>query len=155
MHVEIERKFLVRNDSWKKAADDGIPYLQSYLAVARDRAIRVRLEGEKAFLNIKVALSERRRNEYEYEIPPEDAAALIKEFSDHPPVEKRRYRVTHQNHIWEIDEFKGTNEGLIMAEIELTREDEPFEKPDWLGQEVTDDERYLNMNLFLRPYKIW
>jgi adenylate cyclase len=155
MHIEIERKFLVRNDSWKKAADDGIPYLQSYLAVARDRAIRVRLEGGKAFLNFKVALSEMRRNEYEYEIPFEDASQIIHAFGDRPAVEKIRYKVTHQNHIWEIDEFKGTNEGLVVAEIELTREDEPFEKPDWLGQEVTDDERYLNMNLFLKPFKTW
>ena len=155
MHLEIERKFLVRNDSWKKAAREGISYVQSYLVIARDRAMRVRLEGTKAFLNFKVALSEMRRHEYEYEIPLEDASQIIHAFCNRPPVEKIRYKVTHQHHIWELDEFKGENEGLVVAEIELKREDESFEKPKWLGEEVTSDERYLNMNLFLRPFKAW
>ncbi len=155
MHIEIERKFLVRNDFWKKEADSETRYVQSYLAFAKDRGIRVRQEGGKAFLNIKLALSQTQRKEYEYEIPPEDAAELIREYSDRPPVEKIRYRVLHRNHVWEIDEFKGANEGLVLAEIELKSDDEPFEKPDWLGEEVTEDERYLNMNLFLKPFKTW
>lgn len=155
MHAEIERKFLVRKDSWKDNADEGVSYAQSYLSAASDRAIRVRCEGGKAFLNFKVALSKIRRNEYEYEIPPEDACEIIQAFSERPPVEKMRYRVNHQSHTWEIDVFTGENEGLIVAEIELQHEDESFEKPDWLGEEVTDDERYLNMNLFLKPFKTW
>lgn len=155
MHIEIERKFVVRNDSWKRDADAGTPYIQSYLCIEENRVIRVRITGTQAFLSLKFASSLMIRDEYEYEIPCADAQRIMKFFSDRPPVEKLRYKVRHGNHLWEIDVFTGENQGLIVAEIELQSPGETFDRPDWLGEEVTEDGRYVNAALYLRPFNSW
>jgi len=155
MAIEIERKFLVRNDGWKRDADSGTLYIQGYLCSEKNRAIRIRTAGRQAFISLKLATSARVRKEYEYEIPFGDAEEIMKIFSNRPPVEKTRYKLRYRDHLWEIDVFCGENEGLTLAEIELTDEHEKFECPDWLGAEVTDDGRYVNAALYLRPFKSW
>jgi len=155
MPVEIERKYLIRNDSWRKTADRGTAYIQSFPMIEQNRAIRIRIAGNRGFLTLKYSLSITTRKEYEYEIPLNEARELIQEFSDHPPIEKIRYHVHFKGHLWEIDVFGGENEGLEIAEVELSREDEYFEKPDWIGNDVTEDDRYLNVNLYLKPFKTW
>ena len=155
MVLEIEKKFLLRSGSWKTESDGGVLYTQGYLAMTPDCIIRVRLEGKRAKLGIKKKISAMVRKEFEYDIPVDDARDLLASCTTHPPVEKIRYTIPYKGHTWEIDEFKGSNEGLVIAEVELTREEEPFERPDWLGDEVTEDERYLNVNLCLKPFKTW
>lgn len=155
MPIEIERKFLVQGDSWKGGADGGTLLIQSYLCIESNRVIRIRIAGQRAILGFKSGSSLIRRREFEYEIPLEEAREIAGEFSSRPPIEKIRYRVPHGRHVWEVDVFRGQNEGLTLAEIELASEDEPFEKPGWVGEEVTWDERYLNFNLYLRPFKTW
>lgn len=153
MGLEIERKFLVQNDSWRTA--EGVLFRQGYLNSDLNRVVRVRTMGETAVLTIKGRSVGAIRHEYEYEMPLADANEILDNLCERPLVEKTRYRLKLGGHIWEIDEFAGENEGLVVAEIELQDEDEFFEKPDWLGQEVTDDPRYFNSNLVLRPYTTW
>lgn len=164
MAIEIERKFLVRDDSWRQAADAGTVYRQGYLSrVPGQRAdadavrssVRVRSDGARAFLNIKSATLGIRRQEYEYPIPVTDAAAMLADLCVGAVVEKTRYHVHVGPHVWEIDVFAGANAGLTVAEIELAREDEVFERPPWLGDEVSDDPRYYNVCLAERPYSTW
>ena len=155
MAIEIERKFLVRDDSWRTGADSGVFYSQGYLSTDPQRCVRVRIAGQRAWLNIKSAVSTLRRLEYEYEIPPGDARELLHSACVQPAVEKTRYHVAHQGHVWELDVFAGANTGLVVAELELADEQEPFARPAWLGQEVSDDPRYYNMNLAQMPYTQW
>ena len=155
MGVEIERKFLVSDDSWRSQADAGDRYRQGYLAHDPQRSVRVRIAGERAWLNIKSATSPVRRLEYEYLIPLGDAQEMLETLRVYDCVDKTRYLVKHGKHVWEVDVFEGANAGLIVAEIELDDEDEAFEKPDWLGREVSDDPRYYNMNLAKQPYTTW
>jgi len=117
--------------------------------------VRVRIDGERAWLNIKSATSPLRRLEYEYLIPLSDAQEMLETLRVNDCVDKTRYLVKHGKHVWEVDVFEGRNAGLIVAEIELDDEDEAFEKPDWLGREVSDDPRYYNMNLAKQPYSTW
>ncbi len=153
MVLEIERKFLLANEGWRGLAE-GIAYRQGYLCASRERSVRVRLAGEKAFLTVKGATRGAVRSEFEYEIPGEDAEAMLA-LCLRPLIEKRRYTIPWQGFIWEIDEFLGENQGLIVAEIELTREDQPFARPDWIGAEVTGDPRYYNASLRVSPYSGW
>lgn len=160
MAIEIERKFLVLNDSWRAVADTGRHYRQAYLsrvtgAAAVRSSIRVRTDGERAYLNIKSATLGIRRQEYEYAIPLADAEAMLAELCLGAVVEKTRYHVSMGAHVWEIDVFTGANTGLIVAEIELGCEDETFERPMWLGAEVSHDPRYYNVYLAERPYTRW
>ncbi len=160
MAIEIERKFLILNDAWRAVADAGTQYRQGYLsrvtgAEAVRSSVRVRTDGECAYLNIKSATLGIRRQEFEYEIPLADAEAMLVDLCVGAVMEKTRYHVTVGNHVWEIDVFAGTNAGLIVAEIELRHEDEIFERPDWLGAEVSDDPRYYNVCLAERPYSSW
>lgn len=152
MPVEIERKFLVNGNSWRNG--QGIRICQGYLNRDKERTVRVRLSGEKAFLTIKGMNSGATRAEYEYEIPVSHAEALLK-ICDGPVLEKNRYTVDYNGLIWEVDEFLGENEGLIVAEVELKSEDQSFDRPDWVGQEVTDDPRYYNSNLCAHPFSKW
>ena len=139
MAIEIERKFLLTSDSWKQNADAGTLYRQGYLTEAGDRAsVRVRISGDQARLNIKSATLGVYRREYEYAVPLADAAEMLEELCG-SIVEKVRYLVRHGQHTWEVDVFSGANDGLVVAEIELGSEDEAFERPDWLGDEVSDD----------------
>jgi adenylate cyclase len=155
MGVEIERKFLVDHEKWKKLKKKaGTHYYQGYLVDEINCTIRVRLAGNKGFVTIKGANSGISRKEFEYNIPASDAFELIKSFAK-SSVEKVRYKIKFAGKLWEVDEFLGDNEGLIMAEIELKDEKEEFEKPGWLADEVSYDDRYYNSNLSKHPFKNW
>ena len=155
MGIEIERKFLVSNDSWREAISVGIPIKQGYLVGGKEASVRVRLQGDKANLNIKSATLGVRRHEFEYPIPLEDAEILLTTLCQRPIIEKTRYLVSYANKQWEIDVFEGDNAGLIVAELELHDEAEQYEPPPWLGEEVSDDPRYYNTCLSQHPYKDW
>ena len=154
--LEIERKFLVTSDAFKKEAFNQNRIAQGYLSTVPERTVRVRLKGDKGFLTIKGASNESglSRFEWEKEIPVDDATALLK-LCEKGVIDKTRFEVKKGNHIFEVDEFYGENEGLIVAEIELKSETETFESPSWLGTEVTNDNRYYNSYLSTNPYKNW
>lgn len=154
--IEIERKFLVNSNAFKTEAFAQNRIAQGYLSSVPGRTVRVRIKGNKGFLTIKGASNESgvSRFEWEKEIPEDEATALLK-LCDEGVIDKTRFEVKMGNHVFEIDEFFGENEGLIMAEIELKSETEDFEKPKWLGKEVTNDIRYYNSYLSKNPYKKW
>jgi adenylate cyclase len=152
MATEIERKFLVRGEGWRQAAPVRIS--QGYLNRDADRTVRVRIAGERGYLTIKGRAKNLARPEFEYEIPVTDAEQLLK-LCEGPILEKHRHVIEHAGSRWEVDEFHGDNEGLVVAEIELEREDQTFERPAWVHTEVTHDVRYLNSNLSARPYRTW
>jgi adenylate cyclase len=155
MAQEIERKFLVKGD-FKKLAFRETKISQGYLSSAPERSVRVRIKGEKACLTIKGPgnSSGMSRFEWEKEIPFDDAIELMK-LCEPGVIDKTRYEIKCGKHIFEVDEFYGENQGLIVAEIELDDENESFEKPDWLGNEITGDERYYNAVLLKRPFNTW
>ena len=156
MGKEIERKFLIANDQWRDTAEPGIPFAQGYLAIREGMAVRVRIEGEKANINIKAVKDDLvHRDEFEYEIPANDGRAMLENYCVGHRVEKTRYIVEHEGHRWEVDEFHGVNAPLITAEIELVRADEDIALPSWLGDDVSHDARYLNSNLSEKPYSTW
>lgn len=152
--LEIERKFLLKNDDYKKLSE-GVLIKQGYICSENDRVVRIRIYGEKSFLTIKNATIGFSRDEFEYEIPLTDAEKMLSCVCQHPIIEKLRYKVNYEGFVWEIDEFFGENEGLVVAEIELEKENQTFPKPTWIAQEVTNDVRYYNANLFKNPYKNW
>jgi len=152
MGIEIERKFLVDGQAWREAP--GQAYAQGYLNRDKQRTVRVRIVEDRAWITIKGASAGATRAEFEYAIPVADAQALL-QMSDGPIVRKIRRKLEHAGHTWEIDEFQGDNAGLVVAEIELRAEDEAFERPGWLGAEVTDDPHYFNSNLAAAPYSTW
>lgn len=153
MGKEIERKYLVKNTDWKAAAT-GTLFRQGYLNSAKERVVRARTMGERAALTIKGITTGATRLEFEYDIPLADARELL-ELCEQPLIEKTRYKVDHAGLTWEIDEFHGVNEGLIVAECELESEDQAVELPDWVGEEVTSDPRYYNSNLIAHPFTSW
>lgn len=155
MATEIERKFLVVGASWRDAVESETRMVQGYLASGGKATVRVRIAGERAFLTIKGLVHGMSRSEYEYSIPAVDAQAMLDELAVSAPVEKVRYRVRCGGHVWDLDVFAGENAGLVMAEVELGREDESFEMPGWAGTEVTGDKRYYNSNLARHPYRQW
>jgi adenylate cyclase len=155
MVLEIERKFLVRNDDWRRDADAGSQFRQGYLIGAKQASVRVRIEGDKAFLNIKSMTLGITRQEYQYSIPLAEAEEMLATLCEQPLVEKTRYCVRHAGHVWEIDIFTGANAGLVVAEVELNSEQEHIDLPSWVGVEVSDDPRYYNVNLVKHPYKTW
>jgi adenylate cyclase len=154
MATEIERKFLVAGDGWRQGSR-GRRVSQGYLSADPERSVRVRLVGDDAWLTIKGASTGCKRVEFEYPIPTQDALHLLDELCLRPAIDKTRYQVRHGAHLWEIDEFHGANQGLMIAEIELAAEDESFERPPWLGAEVSDDPRYYNVNLASHPFSNW
>mgnify|MGYP000939444611 CR=1 FL=1 len=161
MGIEIERKFLVKGDGWRDAAGRVQPMAQGYLndlalvdGIRQKASVRVRIEGDQAFLNIKSRESGHTRQEFDYPIPVDDARALLA-LTVGGLVDKRRHYVEHEGHLWEVDEFLGDNAGLVVAEIELDAADEAFALPDWAGMEVTDQTRYYNLALASRPYAQW
>ena len=153
MAKEIERKFLVHRELWQPK-DEGVEIAQGYLAADKKRAVRVRLAGDRAWLTVKGPTKGVERLEFEYEIPAADARAMLI-LCERPWIEKRRYLEQCGAHTWEIDCFRGENEGLVVAEIELSAADEIFEHPTWLGAEVSDDSRYLNASLMRLPFSRW
>ena len=155
MATEIERKFLVLNQGWQEYTKSELHIIQAYLATNEFSSTRIRIQGDKANINIKSATLGISRTEFEYAIPVIDAQLMIDELCVKPVITKKRYMVKHMQHIWEIDVFSGDNEGLIVAEIELSSPDEAFEKPSWLGKEVSHDKRYYNVCLVENPYKTW
>jgi CYTH domain-containing protein len=156
MAIEIERKFLVKTDEWIKAREHATctPYKQGYLQATPNCTVRVRQAGEKGFLTIKGKTDGMSRLEFEYEIPLNDLNGLLPLCSG-PLVEKYRCTIMYKNKLWEVDEFLGDNEGLIIAEIELDSPIEEFELPQWIEKEVTGDKRYYNSFLSANPYKKW
>ncbi|MBC8479572.1 MAG: CYTH domain-containing protein [FCB group bacterium] len=154
MGKEIERKYLVTSDSYRELAK-GVHYHQGYLNSEKARVVRVRTIDNKGFLTIKGITVGATRLEYEYEIPKKDAKELLTELCEKPTIEKNRFKVPFGGFIWEIDEFHGENAGLVVAEIELESENQPFEKPEWVGEEVSGDPRYFNSNLIKHPFKDW
>jgi len=154
MGKEIERKFLVVGDVWRSLGP-GTLMQQGYLSTDLERVVRVRLEGDDASLTIKGQAIGATRGEWEYTIPKLDAEEMLAQLCLRPLIEKTRYRIMHEGMLWEVDEFLGDNEGLVVAEIELTSEDQDFVKPPWVGDEVTGDARYYNANLLMRPYSAW
>ncbi|MBF0328802.1 MAG: CYTH domain-containing protein [Nitrospirae bacterium] len=155
MNKEIERKFLIKDSSWEKSADKGIAYSQGYLCLDEDRTVRIRTDGTIGFLTIKGRAKGITRNEFEYEIPADDAAQILNLLCIKPLIKKVRHLVKYKKHSWEIDVFADENKGLVIAEIELTDENESFELPDWAGTEVTYDARYLNSSLVKHPFSAW
>ena len=154
MGVEIERKFLLQGDAWR-GLGQAVLLRQGYLSSARERVVRVRIEGEQAMLTIKGANVGATRGEWEYPIPLADAVELLDGVCEQPLIEKVRHRIEHAGMVWEVDEFLGANAGLIVAEIELASEDQSFEKPEWIGAEVSGDARYYNANLIRHPFSQW
>jgi len=156
MPVEIERKFLVTGDAWRRDVSRSEPMAQGYLAGPPTSrcSVRVRIAGEDAWLNIKSVTLGVERDEYEYAIPHADAERMLATLCGER-VEKIRHHVAAGKHVFEIDEFLGENAGLVVAEIELAHADEPFERPAWLGREVTPIARYYNVNLASHPFSRW
>jgi adenylate cyclase len=154
MGTEIERKFLVRDNTFRSLAQ-GTRYRQGYLSSTKERVVRVRTIDDKGFLTIKGITTGATRAEYEYEIPVKEAEAMLDGLCEKPLIEKDRYKIAHKGLIWEIDEFFGENQGLILAEVELESEDQPYDKPEWITDEVTGDPKYFNSNLIQNPYKNW
>ncbi|MEI7897336.1 MAG: CYTH domain-containing protein [bacterium] len=154
-HLEIERKFLVDKEKWSSFAKPaGTSYLQGYLSIDENKIVRVRIAGENGFLTIKGKSETFSHPEFEYEIPHDDARELIDQYTA-SRIEKTRTRIPAGDHVWEVDEFHGENTGLLMAEIELESPDDLFEKPEWLGMEVTGDKRYYNAWLSVHPFGKW
>lgn len=152
MAKEIERKFLVK-DNWQPQGA-GIKIAQGYLSTVPERTVRVRIKDDKGYLTIKGKNEGISRAEFEYEIPLQDAEALLR-LAEQPVLEKTRYLEKQGDFLWEIDVFAGDNEGLVVAEIELSTEETVFSRPSWLGEEVSGDVRYYNANLIKMPYSLW
>ncbi len=151
MGIEIERKFLVCGDY-----QSGAPtlYRQGYLCREPGRTVRVRIAGSEAWLTVKSLTKHTTRQEYEYAIPIADAEEMLL-LCNGPLIEKYRWKIQHGDHLWEVDEFLGENADLVVAEIELQTSDEVFQKPDWVGKEVSDDPRYFNSCLSVNPFQNW
>jgi CYTH domain-containing protein len=154
MGQEIERKFLVKGDSWR-AQGGGKRYRQGYLSTLKERTVRVRTAGDQGFITVKGINTGAARSEYEYEIPMADANEMLELLCERPLIEKTRYRIPFGGLTWEVDEFEGDNRGLVTAEVELKNEHQAVSLPDWVGQEVTADPRYFNSNLVAHPFSKW
>ena len=154
MGVEIERKYMLAGDAWR-ALGQPVLLRQGYLSSDPERTVRVRVEGATGTVTIKGRSVGATRGEWEYAIPLADANELLERLCEQPLVEKYRRRIEFAGHVWEVDEFIGANQGLVVAEIELASEDQPFEKPDWVGAEVSGDARYYNANLIRHPFSQW
>jgi len=152
MAVEIERKFLVNGDGWRNV--EGLVFRQGYLSTVKERTVRVRVDGQSAKLTVKGINRGAVRKEFEYNIPVEDAEELLS-LCEQPIIEKVRRRIAHGGLVWEVDEFFGENEGLVVAEVELEDEAQPIDKPAWIGEEVTHDPRFYNANLISHPFREW
>ncbi len=155
MATEIERKFLVNGSLWRPDPSKGVHYRQGYLSSEPGRTVRVRVAGGQGYLTIKGPTTGITRLEFEYPIPLPDANQLLDVLCQHPLIEKVRYREPWHGFTWEVDQFEGENAGLIVAELELPTADTPFNRPPWLGQEVSDDPRYFNSALAQRPFRDW
>jgi adenylate cyclase len=154
MPQEIERKFLVKDHRYRQQCK-AVHIHQGFLSTVKKRVVRIRITGEKAWLTMKGASVGAARAEFEYEIPRADAEFMLENLCLKPTIEKHRYKLDYKGFTWEIDEFHGENEGLVVAEIELPTENTPFSLPEWAGKEVTADPRYFNANLVKNPFRNW
>lgn len=154
MGVEIEKKFLLKNEDWKKQCTKGVKIKQGYLNSHTERTVRVRLSDGKGKITIKGKTENITRKEFEYQIPYKEALSLI-QLCETPIIEKTRFKVKLGNLTWEIDQFGGENVGLIIAEVELKSENQILNIPSWIGQEVSKDSKYYNSSLLTYPYKNW
>ncbi len=154
MAKEIERKYLMKNMDWQTLAK-GTVYRQGYLSTVKERTVRVRTIDDKGYLTIKGITVGATRAEYEYEIPAAEANEMLDSLCERPIIEKKRYVIEKDGLTWEVDEFDGVNKGLIVAEVELTDENQEVIKPGWIGEEVTGDPKYFNSNLTKNPYSEW
>jgi adenylate cyclase len=154
MSQEIERKYLVKSNDYQSIGKP-VYIHQGFLSTEKDRVVRIRIYGDDAFLTIKGVSKGIARAEFEYPVPLEDAKFMLENLCLRPTIEKYRYKIEYEGFTWEVDEFLGENEGLVVAEIELDHEGRQFPKPAWIGEEVTDDIRYFNANLVKNPYKNW
>lgn len=154
MAVEIERKFLLKNDNWKAVADNGTAIKQGYLNSNKERTVRVRIYGNKGILTIKGKNNNLTRKEFEYNIPIEEAEELLL-LAEKPIIEKVRHIVSYEKNTWEIDVFDGENKGLVVAEIELKSENEEFIVPEWISEEVSNNPKYYNASLIYNPFRTW
>ena len=155
MAIEIERKFLLKNDSWRDHYGKKMELRQGYLSCSEDCTVRVRVSDEKAWITVKGRSHNITRSEFEYLIPKADAENMLLEFAAENIVEKIRYFIDYKGAEWIVDEFFGRNRGLVLAEIELSSENLSYEKPAWIGEEVSNDYRYCNSNLSQNPYSTW
>jgi adenylate cyclase len=155
MAVEIERKFRVRSDAWRSEVSASSLLRQGYLANTARASVRVRTDGHSGWLSVKAMRPGLSREEYEVAIAASDALEMLERLCEGRPVHKWRHIVVHAGSRWEIDEFLAENAGLVIAELELETQDAAFERPAWLGAEVTDDERYYNFRLAQRPFRLW
>ncbi len=153
MALEIERKFLVKEGARRN--EKGTKYRQGYLNSDKERTVRVRIIDDKGYLTVKGISRGAVRVEYEYEIPKTEAEAMLDDLCEKPLIEKIRCKIEYKGLIWEVDEFFGENQGLLVAEVELESEDQIFAKPEWIGKEVTEDPKYFNANLIHHPYRNW
>ncbi len=154
MGVEIERKFLLKNSDWKKQVDTVIHIQQGYLCSDKEKTVRIRVSGKRAWITIKGESIGMSRAEFEYDIPFEEGSSLIG-LCEKPIIDKKRYIIKTNEVIWEIDEFAGLNSGLTIAEVELENEEKTFDLPEWLGKEVTGDPKYYNSSLIKNPFTKW
>lgn len=154
MGKEIERKFLVNNPDYRKNANRTFIH-QGFLSTDKERVVRVRVRESEATITIKGISKGAERSEFEYKIPLKDAEQLLSEICIQPTIKKYRYKVNHKGFVWEVDEFMESNEGLIIAEIEIPEINTVFDIPSWAGKEVTEDTRYYNSNLIKNPFKNW
>ena len=152
MAEEIERKFLVTGEGWRQGTPQHL--VQAYLNRDPERCVRIRIADDQAFLTIKGKNRGIRRAEFEYALPLDDAQQLL-DLCEGPIIDKLRYRIPCGELCWEVDEFSGENAGLVVAEIELESEHQTFPRPEWLGEEVSDDARYYNSSLSRHPYSEW
>ncbi len=155
MAREIERKFLTSNDDWRAQVASTARYRQGYLSSGGKCSIRVRVDGDRGFLNLKSATFDIARTEYEYEIPLADAEEMLAHLCEGLLIDKQRHFVEHDGHTWEIDVFEGDNHGLVIAELEIDAVDSVFTLPSWVGKEVSDDPRYYNVYLAHMPFNRW
>jgi len=155
MGIEIERKFLLRNDTWRSSVERSQRFGQGYLAAGEDAVARVRLAGDQAWLTIKGRRSGIVRHEFEYAVPATDARQMLDHLCGGRVVEKTRHWASYGGYVWEIDEFEGENRGLVVAEIELNSAEDRFDRPEWVGEEVSEDPRYYNSYLAEHPFTRW
>lgn len=158
MAIERERKFLVKDDTWREDAGNGVLYLQGYIHSDADKAVRIRVAGGQGLITIKGSQLKddpTARPEYEYEIPRVDAKEMLKSLCADGYVEKMRYIIPYKGFAWEVDEFLGDNSGLVLAEIEFQNEGQEIPLPEWIAEEVTTETKYINANLAIKPYTTW
>ncbi len=151
MAIETERKFLLKNNSWRATGIKGVFLKQGYLKNSQKSVVRIRLAGETGYITVKGTTRNASRLEFEYAIPAVDAEEMLEKLCEKPLIEKVRYTIPVNGFQWSIDEFSGRNKGLVIAEIELATRDQAFKYPEWIGKEVTDDPRYFNSSLVANP----